>query len=113
MVRRKRSYRKSSKYPEHINTFLDIAGVATFGLYVKHKVKKDFQKGCGEDSAKAAATVFGIGSMRSGSRGIMSLGDLVGLNSALKDIERQQTTSHITDYAPFISPIEKTQPGES
>lgn len=38
----------------------------------------------------------------------MSLGGLVDLNSALKDIERQQTTSHITDYAPFISPIKKT-----
>ena len=34
--------RKSSKCPEPINALLDVAGAATLGLYVKHKVKKDF-----------------------------------------------------------------------
>ena len=32
--------RKSSKGPDPINAFLDIAGAATMGLYVKNKVKK-------------------------------------------------------------------------
>lgn len=36
--------RKSSKCPEPINTLLDIAGAATLGLYVKHKVKKDAER---------------------------------------------------------------------
>ena len=80
--------RKPSKFPEPINSFLDIAGAATLGLYVKHKVKKDFENGCGEESAKAAVAVFGMGSMRRGSQGRINLGGLIGLNSALKDIKR-------------------------
>lgn len=32
---------------------LDIAGAVTLGLYAKHKIKKDFEKGEGEASAKA------------------------------------------------------------
>lgn len=68
-----------------------------FGLYVKHKVKKDFEHGCGEESAKAAAMVFGMGSMRGGSRGTINLGGLVGLNSALKDIGLQQAASNTYD----------------
>lgn len=101
--------RKSSKCPEPINTLLDVAGAATLGLYVKHKVKKDFENGCGEESAKAAAMVFGMGSMRRGSQGKINLGGLVGLNSALKDIERQQAASTY-DSQPYVSPIEPPIP---
>ena len=71
--------------------------------------KKDFEHGCGEESAKAAAMVFGMGSMRRGSQGIINLGGLVGLNSALRDIERQQATSTY-DSQPYVSPIEPTTP---
>ena len=109
MARRRRSYKRSSKCPEPINTLLDIAGAATLGLYVKHKVKKDFQNGCGEESAKAAAAVFGMGSMRGGSRGIIHFGGLVGLNSALKNIERQKYVVSTTDQPPVIPLIEKKQ----
>lgn len=101
--------RKSSKCPEPINTLLDIAGAATLGLYVKHKVKTDFENGCGEESANAAAMVFGVGSMRRGSQGTINLGGLVGLNSALKDIERQQAASTY-DSQPYVSPIEPPTP---
>lgn len=103
---KRRKYRKSS-CPDPINAFLDIAGAATLGLYVKHKVKKDFEAGCGEESAKAAAAVFGFGSMKRGSQGTINLGGLIGLNSALKDIERQSITSYQSDHPPFVSPIEK------
>lgn len=102
--------RKSSKCPEPINTLLDIAGAATLGLYVKHKVKKDFENGCGEESAKAAAMVFGMGSMRRGSQGTINLGGLMGLNSALKDIERQQVSSYSYASQPYISPIDPPSP---
>ena len=101
---------KSSKCPEPINTLLDVAGAATLGLYVKHKVKKDFEHGCGEKSAKAAAMVFGMGSIRGGSRGTINLGGLMGLNSALKDIERQQAASNTYDSQPYVSPIEPPIP---
>lgn len=98
--------RKSSKCPEPINTLLDLAGAATLGLYVRHKVKKDFESGCGEESAKAAAMVFGMGSMRRGSQGMINLGGLIGLNSALKEIEKQQEyTTDDYQKQPYISPI--------
>ena len=102
--------RKSSKCPEPINTLLDIAGATTLGLYVKHKVKKDFENGCGEESSKAAAMVSGMGSMRRGSQGTINLGGLIGLNSALKDLKRQQMPSYIYDDRPYISPIEPPSP---
>lgn len=102
--------RKSSKCPEPINTLLDVAGAATLGLYVKHKVKKDFENGCGEESIKAAAMVFGMGSMRRGSQETINLGGLVGLNSAIKDIERQQAASYTYDSQPYVSPIEPPAP---
>ena len=102
--------RKSSKGPDPINAFLDIAGATTMGLYVKHKVKKDFEHGCGKESAKAAAMVFGMGSTRRGSQGTINLGGLVGLNSALKDIERQQATTYIDTSRPYVSPIEPPTP---
>ena len=59
--------RKLSKGPDPINTFLDIADAVTLGLYAKHKIKKDFENGHGDESIKAAAMVFGMGSMRKGS----------------------------------------------
>lgn len=109
LARRRRTYKRSTKCPEPINTLLDIAGAATLGLYVKHKVKKDYQNGCGEESAKAAAAVFGMGSLRGGSRGMISLGGLMGLNSALKDIDRQEGAAQISDSPSFVSPMEKEQ----
>lgn len=99
--------RKPSKCLEPINSFLDIAGAATLGLYVKHKVKKDFENDCGEESAKAAVAVFGMGSMRRGSQGRINLGGLIGLNSALKDIKRQESSSNTFSTENYVSPTER------
>lgn len=104
MAKRRRGY-KSSKCPEPINTMLDLAGAFTLGLYTKHKIKKDFEKGEGEESAKAAGMVFGIGSMRGGSRGIINLGGLIGLNSALKAIDREQNARYIPSEPPFVDKV--------
>lgn len=104
MAKRKRGYKKS-KCPEPINTMLDIAGALTLGLYTKHKIKKDFENGEGEESAKAAGMVFGMGSMRGGSRGIINLGGLIGLNSALKDIERKQNAQYNASNPPFVDKV--------
>lgn len=84
----------SSKCPEPINTLLDIASAVTLGLYVKHNIQKDFENGCGGESAKAAAAVLGMRSMRRGSPGRIALGGVIGLNSALKDIKRQESASN-------------------
>lgn len=105
MARKRRSYKKSSKCPEPINTMLDLAGALTLGLYTKHKIKKDFANGEGEESAKAASMVFGLGSMSRGSRGIINLGGLIGLNSALKDIERRQQNISFIPDEPFIDKV--------
>ncbi len=83
--------RKSSKCPEPLNTMIDIAGAITMGLFARSKIKRDFEKGEGEESARAAAMVFGLGSMHKGSRGIMNLGGLIGLNSGLKSIAKKHT----------------------
>lgn len=103
--------RKSSKCLEPLNTLLDVACAATLGLYVKHKVRKDFEEGCGEESAKAAAMVFDMGSMRRGSHGMYNLGGLMGLNGVLKDIERKQISVHTYDNRSYIRrTIAQTQP---
>ena len=82
--------RKSSRGSDPLDTIVDLAGAVTMGLYARHKIKKDFEKGQGEESAKAGSMVLGYGAMRGGSRGLISLGGLIGLNSGLKSIERQQ-----------------------
>ena len=84
-----KKYKKSNKCPEPLNTMIDLAGAAALSALVKSKVKRDYQKGIGEESARAAAFVFGIGSLRRGGEGLVNLGGLVGLNSALNDIQRQ------------------------
>ena len=82
--------RKGSSGPDPINFLIDLAGAATLGAIAKHKVINDYEKGQGEESARAGTTVFGLGSMRSGSRGLISLGGLVGLNSGIKEIQRRE-----------------------
>lgn len=107
MAKRRKGHR-SSKCPEPINTMLDLAGALTLGLYTKHKIKKDFEKGEGIESAKAAGMVFGIGSMRSGSRGIINLGGLLGLNSALKDIEKKENARYISSSPSYVNKVMDT-----
>lgn len=101
----RRRLRKSSKCPEPLNTLIDIAGAATLRAYVKHRVKKDYAKGEGEDSAKAAAIVFGAGAMRRGSEGIINLGGLMGLNSALRDIEKSEMATSSPVAQPFVDRV--------
>lgn len=100
MAKRRRGYKKSACI-EPFNTMLDLAGALTLGLYTKHRIKKDFEKGEGVESAQAAGMVFGIESMRGGSRGIINLGGLLGLNSALRDIDEKRGAQCIPCDPPF------------
>lgn len=86
--------KKQSKCPEPINALLDLAGAVTLGLYAKNKIKRDFEKGAGEESLAAGTAVFGRGAMRRGSQGIINLGGLIGLNLGLKSIERKQVSNY-------------------
>ena len=74
---------------------IDLAGAATMGAVAKHKIKKDFEQGGGKDSLLAANTVLGRSAMRSGSEGVVGLGGLLGVSSALKDLKRDQVTSRV------------------
>ena len=96
--------RKSSRGSDPLDTIVDLAGGVTMGLYARHKINKDFEKGQGEESAKAGLMVLGYGAMRGGSRGLISLGGLIGLNSGLKSIERQQQVSQVYE-PPFIDKV--------
>lgn len=106
MSKRRKIHKKSSKCPGPLNALIDLAGAATLGVYVKHKVKKDYARGEGEASAKAVSIVFGAGSLRKGSNGLINLGGLIGLNSALKDIDKAQnkTPFRATD-PPFVDKV--------
>lgn len=88
MAKRRRS-RKSSKCPEPLNSMIDIAGAVTMGLVSRAMVKKDIKKGQGRESANAARTVYGLGALRSGSEGLISLGGLMGVESAVRSAERE------------------------
>ena len=80
--------RKSASDP--LDTMIDLAGAAVMGAVAKHKLKSDYKRGQGRESVRAAQIVFGVGSLRRGSTGLMSLGGLLGVNSAIKDIEKSE-----------------------
>ena len=109
MAKRRKNYKKSSKNLGPLDTFIDLAGAATLGAYVKHKVKRDYARGEGEVSAKAAAMVFGAGSLHRSSSGLINLGGLIGLNSALKDIGGAQNGTHFrSTEAIFVDKVSDT-----
>lgn len=89
MPRRRKKY-SSKGSPDPLNLMIDLAGAAAMGAFAKHKLKRDFAKGEGKESLQAAMMVYGMGAMRRGSAGLMSLGGLYGVNSAIKDIERAE-----------------------
>ena len=106
---KRRNFKKSSKNFGSLDTLIDLAGAVTLGAYVKHKVKKDYSRGEGEASAKAAASVLDVGALRRGSSGLISLGGLIGLNSALKDIDDSQNGTHFRPTeALFVDKVSDT-----
>lgn len=63
---------------------IDLIGAVAMGAFAKHKIKRDYAKGEGDDSLKAAMMVYGMGAMRHGSEGLVSLGGLLGVIVRLK-----------------------------
>lgn len=96
--------RKKSKCPEPLNTMLDLAGAAALGAYTRHKILKDYERGEGEEAAKAAMLVHGAGALRHGSDGLISLGGLYGVNSALKAFEKQERCEMTGEKAAIAEP---------
>lgn len=92
MAKRKKSY-SAAKCPEPLNTMIDLAGALAMGAFAKHQIKKDYRRGQGAESVKAATMVYGMGAMRRGSEGLISLGGLHGVNSAIRDIEKSEAAA--------------------
>ena len=69
MAKRKKSY-SATKCPEPLNTMIDLAGALAVGAFTKHQIKKDYRRGHGAESVKAATMVYGMGAMRRGSEGL-------------------------------------------
>ncbi len=88
--------RKSASDP--LDTMIDLAGAAVMGAVAKHKLKSDYKRGQGRESVRAAQIVFGVGSLRRGSTGLMSLGGLLGVNSAIKDIEKSERARKVLTH---------------
>ena len=85
--------RKSKTDLGPLNFLIDLAGAAVTRSVVKNKIVKDYKRGQGRDAVKAATLVFGHQAMRSGSDGMIGLGGLYGVDSAIKEIERQKTSA--------------------
>lgn len=106
---KKHRAKKSAKCPEPINTLLDIAEAATLHAVAKHKIKKDYAKGQGEDSAKAGAIVFGTGAMRRGTPVVVSLGGLTGLASGIRNIEKSEQATAVPIEPPLVDYVSGSQ----
>ena len=86
----KRKKYSATKCPEPLNTMIDLAGALALGVYTNHKIKSDYRKGQGAESVRAATMVYGMQSMRRGTAGTLGLGGLLGVNSAIRGIERSE-----------------------
>lgn len=87
---RKRKTSQSKGVPEPLNTLMDLAGAAVLEGIVKNQVKKDIRDGKGKESVRAARLVFGSGAVRGGSRGIINLGGLRGVDKAISEVQREE-----------------------
>lgn len=78
MARRKKSYKASSKCPEPINTFINLAAGLTMGLIAAHQEKKYHFKEKGKINPYTATAIgFATGSIKS-HRDILRTGAILG-----------------------------------
>lgn len=102
---RKRKTSQKKGVPEPLNTLMDLAGAAVLEGIVKNQVKKDIRAGKGKESVRAAQLVFGSGAMRGGSRGIINLGGLRGVDKAIDEVQREEMRSQ--NQAPsYAAPVD-------
>lgn len=100
MARRKQ---KKSSYPNPVNGFIDFCAGATMAIIAKSMLKKDIEKGEGNESLVAGSIVFGHRALRGDPVGI---GGMLGLNSALHDTEKH-SSSQAYEYQPQITGIQQ------
>lgn len=99
MARRKR---KRSSCPDPINGFIDLCAGATMAIIARNKLKRDIEKGEGEESLIAGSIVFGHQALRGNPVG---LGGMLGLRSALSEMEKHSTPEKY-DYQPQVTGLQ-------
>lgn len=88
----KRRKKSKSSCPEPINTFIDLCGGTATALITRSMLKRDIEKGEGDESLAAAAMVFGSRALRKGDA--IGIGGMIGINSALKSTQKQPMTAN-------------------
>lgn len=101
MARRKR---KKSSCPDPINGFIDLCAGATMAIIARNKLKRDIEKGEGEESLIAGSIVFGHHALRGNPIG---LGGMLGLRSALREAEKHSTLERY-DYRPQVTGVQQS-----
>lgn len=76
-----------------LDFMIDLAGAAVMRTVAKNKVIRDYERGEGDESVIAATAVFAHQTMHKGSSGMIGLGGLRGVNSAIKEIERKKAAA--------------------
>lgn len=100
--------RRKSSCPEPLNTMIDIAGAVTMGIVSRSMVQKDIKRGQGRESVAVAREIFGAGALRGGSDGLISLGGLMGVESAVRSAEREgQQNCAYTEEDALIADLER------
>lgn len=106
----KRRKKSKSSCPDPINTFIDLCGGAATALITRSMLKRDIEKGEGDESLAAATLVFGSRALRKGDA--IGIGGMIGINSALKSAQRQpmstDSTHAIEREVMSLSPIAKS-----
>ena len=108
----KRRKKSKSSCPEPINTFIDLCGGAATALITRSMLKRDIEKGEGDESLAAATLVFGSRAMRKGDA--IGIGGMIGINSALKATQRRPIISDCI-YSPeqeAIPHVSTTNPSQ-
>lgn len=108
----KRRKKSKSSCPEPINTFIDLCGGAATALITRSMLKRDIEKGEGDESLAAATLVFGSHALRKGDA--IGIGGMIGINSALKATQRRPIISDCI-YSPeqeAIPHVSTTKPSQ-
>ena len=108
----KRRKKSKSSCPDPINTFIDLCGGAATALITRSMLKRDIEKGEGDESLAAATLVFGSRALRKGDA--IGIGGMIGINSALKATQRRPIISDCI-YSPeqeAIPHVSTTNPSQ-
>lgn len=89
-----------------LDFMIDLAGAAAMKSITKNMILRDYKRGQGKEAITAATVVFTHQAMRKGSDGMVGLGGLRGINSAVEEINRQKAAEAAARRARIYSATE-------